>query len=761
MLRTVRRGAVPLLCCLTAALLAAQSASADPVAPASATPAASSQAKLWATQLQFDNNGTPWTEAFFASIKAAGVNEAELNMPWGSLEPAQGTFDFTELDQELANAAAAGLRLVPIFWQSGWQGSPAPWITGFEQSSTGGVGTTPAWWDLGEQQAYFQYVTTTVAHIARNRGYGGAILNYGYLDAQWDIPGNGDGGWAPADVAYFQDTWLPETYRTIAKFNAEYGTDYTSFSQVPAATSGTVGTVYQQFRIWSVQDTYQKLTEEVRKVTGGPLYYYFGGHIANSPTEGNLPDVFFSLARRYDLTIIEDAAASPGLSLLFGSLGRAYHVKVAQEWTPTTVDLYPSEAVQWMANYALTAPFGGGEDFFIHDGTSKDVVGYPMYTGWLPTLKSISGSYPTQPVAVYIDESQALGNASGGSLTNVENDITSLWDGYQAGFAVVTSTELANHADSLAHYQAVLPLNGVDANLTAYQKNGGTLLTSGSQLAQYAPAYAQLSSSHVLQVSPATAADHRSSTLTLGEVSPYFNYDGAVELSPAGLDLRKGTYHVVDVTNKTVPAQTTLSDGDICAPVDMASATLDQWNVEPGPAPAGTPVAANCSLAASGPTTVSGTAAQAGGSGVGDGLVFLDVGATGTGADGNLTQVTQDGQAAYETWTSAQTGVGSANVYLQLDPTSQVYTASTVTLAVTYWSVAGQGFQPQYDTATAAYQAGPTVAGSGTGSWQTATVTLTGAQFAEEQNLSADLRLAATNTDQPLIVSSVTLSTGD
>jgi hypothetical protein len=762
MLRTVRRGAVPLLCCFAATLLTAQSALAGTgsTATTTATPAtAGSQNQLWATQLQFDNNGTPWTEAFFASVKAKGINQAELNMPWGSIEPTEGTFAFTELDQELANAAKAGLKLVPIFWQSGWGGSPAPWITDFEQNATGGVGTSPAWWDQNEQQAYFQYVTKTIAHIAHSPGYGASILNYGYLDAQWDIPGNGQGGWAPADVAYFQNTWLPETYRTIAKFNAEYGTDYTSFSQVPAATSGTLGTVFQQFRIWSVQDTYQKLTAEVRKITDGPLYYYFGGHIANSPTEGNLPDIFFSLARRYNVAIVEDAAASPGLSLLFGSLGRAYHVKVAQEWTPTAENLYPSEAVQWMANYAMTAPYGGGEDFFIHDGTDKDVVGYPLYTNWLPTLKSLSGSYPTQPVAVYVDESQALGNASGGSLTNVENDITALWDGYQAGFAVVTSTELANHADSLSHYKAVLPLNGVDANLTAYQSKGGTLLTSGSQLSQYAPAYAQLSSTHVLQVTPVTANDHRSSSLTLAEVNPYFAYDGAVELSPAGLDLRKGTYHVVDETNGTVPAQTTLANGEICAPVDMPSATLDQWTVVPGAAPAGTPVAANCSLTGNGPTSVSGTAAEAGSSGVGDGLIFLNVGATGAGADGNLTQLTQDGQAAYETWTTAQTGVGSANVYLQLNPTSQVYTASTVTVSVTYWSVAGQGFQVQYDAPGNAYLGGPTVAGSGTGSWQTATVTITGAQFGEEQNLSADLRLAATDVTQPLIISGVTLST--
>jgi hypothetical protein len=759
MLHTVRRGAAPLLCCFAATLLTAQFAAADSTSPTTATKAGSSQNELWSTQLQFDNNGTPWSTADFAALKAKGINSAELNMPWGSLEPSEGTFSFTELDQELAGASAAGIRLVPIFWQSGWRGSPAPWITDLEVTSTGGTGIAPAWWDLSEQSAYFTYVTTTIKHIARNPGYGGSNLNYGRLDAQWS--NNGDGGWAAADIAYFHSTWLPATYGTIANFNTKNGTGYASFDDVPAAVPGAaLANVYQDFRQWSVEATYGSLTADIRRFTNTPLYYYFGGHISNAPDIGNLPDVFFNLARRYNVTILEDAAASPGLSLTFASLARAYHVKLAMEWTPTTENLYPTEAAQWLANYAMELPEGGGEDFFIHDGTTKDVVGYPIFTSWLPVLQNISGSYPQQPVAVYIDYSTAWGNASGGSLSSVENAIAALWAGYQSGFAVVTSDELANHADSLSHYRAVLPLNGVDANLTAYQQAGGTLLTSGSQLSQYAPAYAQLTSAHALQVVPATAFNHRSATVTLGEVNAYFGYTGSVTLNPAGLDLVGGTYHVVDALTGNVPAQTTLGDGSVCVPVTMASAQLDQWNVVPGAAPAGTPVPATCPVTSGGSSSVTADAADDP-TGAGSGLVFLNVGATGAGADGNLTVTTQGGQAAFETWTTAQTGVGSANAYLQIDPSSQVYTASTVTATVTYWSVAGQGFQVQYDAPSSAYLGGPTVAGSGTGSWQTATVTLTGPQFAEAQNLSADLRLAATNTNLPLYISSVTLAAGN
>ena len=154
--------------------------------------------------------------------------------------------------------------------------------------------------------------------------------------------------------------------------------------------------MFQAFRAWSVQQTYGQLTADVRAITAStPLYYYFGGGFGNATNYANNPDTFFQLAKQYNVTIIDDDASSQGLTLTFGSLARAYGVKVAQEWTaPPDNSQLAAKAVSWISLYAMGLPEGGGEDFFIHDGTEKDTVGFPIYTSWLPTLKGLSRDLP-------------------------------------------------------------------------------------------------------------------------------------------------------------------------------------------------------------------------------------------------------------------------------------------------------------------------------------------------------------------------------
>jgi hypothetical protein len=648
MLSSFRRHSTPLLCGAVAAVLlsaagvatasgattSSSSSSSGAAAPSSsepstrqaapAAPAAAWDGTLWATQLQFDDHGAAWSTASFNALKADGLNSVEIDLPWGTLEPSVNTYNFTELDQTLNNAAAAGIKVVPIFWQSGWGGSPAPWITSREVTATGVQGDNPVWWDPTEQPQYFDYVTSTVRHIVNNAGYGGSILDYGKLDAQWDI-NSGAGGFAQADIDKFHTAYLPQTYSTIANFNSKNGTSYTSFGQVPAAAKG----VYQAFRAWSVEDTYGRLTAAVRAITDTPLYYYYGGHIGDAANYANNPDTFFKLAKQYDVTIIEDAAASPGLSLTFGSLARAYGVKVAQEWTAPAEAQMKAEATQWVSNYGMVQPRGGGEDFFIHDGTSKDVIGFPVFTGWVKNLQGLAGSYPSQPAAVYIDYSLAYGNPDGGSVGNPENAISDLWLADQTGFSVVTSQEVANGAVNLAQFKAILPLNGIDATLRSYQSGGGKLLTANTQLSQYAPAYAQLANSGVLQTVPVVASNHTSASITLANITSGTTYNGAVTINPTGLNLNAGTYHLVNAAGGAVLPQKATADGGVCAAATLGAASLAQWNVVPGAIPSGTPAPTPC-----GGTTAPGTAGAVTSGIAGKCLDdFGNTGANGTKAD--------------------------------------------------------------------------------------------------------------------------------
>lgn len=244
--------------------------------------------------------------------------------------------------------------------------------------------------------------------------------------------------------------------------------------------------------------------------------------------------------------------------------------------------------------HAMDLPGNGGEDFFIHDGTQKDTVGWPVYTGFLKTLQGISGSYPSQPAAVYIDYSLAYGNPSGGSLGAPENEISDLWLTDQTAFSVVTSQEVANGVVKLSRFKAIWPLNGVDAALKSYRSAGGKLLTTGSQISQYATGYATLAGAGSLQTVPAVANNHSSATLTLAGINPIAGYSGPVTIHPAGLNLKPGPYHLVDAAKGTVLPQKATSNGGVCAAAGLAPGTLTQWNVVPGAIPTGTPVPPAC-----------------------------------------------------------------------------------------------------------------------------------------------------------------------
>lgn len=724
--------------------------------PAAAAPGPA--ARIWSVQLAWDNGGKPWSEATFASLREKGMNHAEINLAWNDIEPEPGQFDFSELDSDVSAAAAAGITLIPIFWQSVWAGNPANWIQDYEVTSTGSRAQLPAWWDTQEQQAYFTYVTHTIANLDGRAGFGGAFLDYGWLDAMWGPPPPGDSGisgYAAADVTRFRQ-WLPAQYGTIQHFNDEYGTTFTSWAQVPAATPGQpLFPVYQAFRQWSVSDTYARLTAAVRAQSSAPLFYYWGGDFANALAFGNIPDTFFRLARQYRVTVVLDDADQTGLAVAFGSMARAYHVRLLQEWTPRPSGLQ-AETAQWLGHYGLGEPMSQGLDFFIYQGGQEYSTGFPEYSSWIPTMQSLHGSYPKQPVALYLSFATAYGDPGDASgLANANPAIASIWRTVPMGFSVVTDQEVKDHVVKLSDFRAVLPLDGTDQFTQAYAAAGGYVLSDPGQLTSYAAPYLSLvPDGGVVEGDPTVAAARDRAWISLAEINPNWAYNGSATVLFAGLGLRKGTYHLADArTGAPIPARAV--PGGLCAPLQMGSGDLTMWEVLPGPPPPGSPVPGPCPNPAQGSATITATAGQPP-----DGLAFLNVGAATAGSDGNLRLVTQDGQQAVATWTAQQSGAPGAYAYLQVDPSSPVDTASTVQVSVTYWASPGQGFQLQYDGTGGAYETGPVVSSPGTGQWVTAQLTISGAQFAEAQNGGADMRLAVTDPSQPLFVREVSLTGG-
>lgn len=731
---------------------------------------------LWSTQLRWTNPATnaDWTPSDFSALRQQGNRGVILMASWNAIEPTNGSFDFSTLDTYMQDARAAGLQVVISFNDSVQFGNPASWITHFDVTDTGQSTDMPTWWDMQEQRAYFTYVEKTVAHVDGDPAFGGSVLNYGWLDGMWGEWPSGLNGYAPQDVAEFHDVWLPEHYKTIKLFDRRYGTSYTSWDQVPAAAQGqSLFPIYQDFRLWSVAETFGRLTADIRKETKAPLYYYWGGNFYDGLPGGSLPEIFFGLAKRYHVVVILDDNDQTGLAIAFGSLARAYGVPLLMEWTAgleySTPEL-ETEMTASLVNYGLGEPNSGGMDFFDDNtGAPHYQVGYPRFISWLPVMKNLSGFYPIQPVAVYESFAYDWGAPSAEPPSSIE--LARLWSKYHVAFTFVTNVEVRRHLVNLHRFEAVLPLNGVDTALQQYKASGGHVLSNPGQLKSYASPYVALTPAidggalgGEIEVVPTVAPARDNATVVFGNISPFFDYAGSATLDDAALGLRPGPYYLVDaMTGAVLPSVQRL--GRLCGSLTLPYGGITAWKIVPGSPPAGTPVPVACvSPPPNGATTVSAMAGgPPGGAGGQSGLAFLDVGAPagGYGSDAALSLTSVGGQSGVET--NEASGQTAAFVNLQIDPSSQVERARSVKVDVTYLASVGQGFQVQYNGARNAYQPGPTIKSPGTDQWLTVSFTLPSTHFDEGQAQLdwfgySDLRLVALNISKPLLIHQVTIT---
>lgn len=526
-------------------------------------------------------SASAWSESVFAGLAKQGVRYAEVNLEWGAIEPKPGVFNFEVLDSMLHNAARVHVRLLPIFWESVWTGNPPTWITKFDTDSAGNRSSVPTWWNQFNRQSYFHYVTATIAHIRNNPGFGGAFLDYGWLDYMWGPkPGNhGVNGYAPEDIAKFH-SWLPSRYHTLSAFNRLHGTNYASWQEVPAASEGEpLFPVYQEFRSWSVEETYSRLTELVRKETSAPIYYYWGGGYNGIGVAFNLPDIFFRLARRYHAKVVFDCADHTGLGLLFNTLARVYNVPMLLEWTPRSTGLN-AEIAEYMGHYGFGMPNMVGMDFFLYKGGREYEVGYPKYVKWLPYLSRFQGGYPFQPVAVYLSYKPVLAKST--ALAGTSGRLAGIWRRTPLGFAVVTNQEVEAGLVDLNHYKAIYSLDGDnDPNIVAYRAHGGHVVDTPEQLAQYATPYLTYSGNgDTVEANPTVDRSTRTAWITLSGWTPGGSYDGAITINLTGLGLPEGRYRIVNVmTGDPIPCKE--NGGKLQTTLNIASGDLYIWKIEP------------------------------------------------------------------------------------------------------------------------------------------------------------------------------------
>lgn len=512
-----------------------------------------------------------WTSRTFFHLRAEGITRAEINLEWGLIEPRTGRFDFRILDRTLRHAAQAGVKVIPIFWYSVWHGNPPSWIGRYDIGSAGTISRVPVWWSQHYRQAYFHYVLKSIRHLRHESGFGGAFLDFGWLDYMWGPPpGPGQvNGYAPQDVNEFH-RWLQARYHSAARLDRRFNTHFAHLSLVSAEPPGQpLFPLYQRFRNWSVMETYGRLTAAVRRLTHAPLYYYWGGGFSGAGVAFNIPDTFFRLARRYQVIVCEDCADRTGLMLLFSSLAAAYRVPLFEEWTPHA--RLKNEMAQFLGHYGLESRQAAGMDFFLYHGGREFNIGFPPYRRALPLLARLHGRYPRRPVAIYISYRPVFMHPA--ILQGFSSRLAAIWRTWHIPFTVVTDREIRAGVIRLSRFKAVYPMDGAnDPFMAAYKRHGGHVVHHPAQLLRYIHPFLTLTPAfNGLEAVPMVSSgrDTIRLSLALWWRSPAFR--GKLILHPTALGVRSGRYQIIN-----------LADGRRIAARRRGSSLTVRFHIKPG-----------------------------------------------------------------------------------------------------------------------------------------------------------------------------------
>jgi len=170
------------------------------------------------------------------ALAGTGANVVEVRAPWALIEPRDGEFDFTLLDQQLEWAERNDLQLVFIMEAGPAHAAGVPWLIDRLQAQgetmvdlAGNVQRDPSLFSATYKQYLSRYLRRVTEHLASHP------LNrrvYGYNNGcEWWYPLSRS--YSPLDIAAFRES-LRARHGTLDALNERWGTSFAAWEEVGA-----------------------------------------------------------------------------------------------------------------------------------------------------------------------------------------------------------------------------------------------------------------------------------------------------------------------------------------------------------------------------------------------------------------------------------------------------------------------------------------------------------------------------------------------
>ena len=554
---------------------------------------------IWSTQVPYlSPSGEPHDFEYFLEIKELGFNTIFLTVPWGAVEYGPNEYDFHILDQYMNYTRALGLRVILVFFYSvpaasGDFNATPQWLVNHGELEVNPYGQPQnppalAWWNETDRQYYFSFIKAVVSRYVNYSNFLGVLIDFGWLDDDWGPGVNGlPPGYAKSDVEMFQ-RWLMQAYHgNITLLNEQWGTDYRSFSQITPTPQPFIGNwpYFQEFKVWSINETYSQLFSMVRSIIGPNrlILFYWGGSI-DDIYGMQMPEIYFKLAKIYNVTIVLDDADWTNNAVLFGNLARAYHVNLMMEWTPVPSSM--SYYAKYASHLILGYPWLIGGDYYVFIRSLNWF--YPTVQVNLLATEAydvINGSYPRAKVALlYVtnygesyDQWVALRNETSLIPTGLFY-INGTYAYYP--FDIITADELSMGLVNLSSYKYLILLmpekyipKDVLSMIDAWASKGGVLVKLSSLTNGIGPILARFEEPLIISNASIEAFPIVNGNSAYIALNNYYNPVSAIwlEVNLRGLGLVKGPYAVVSLLNGKI---LNITEGP------YASFTINMYNTQ-------------------------------------------------------------------------------------------------------------------------------------------------------------------------------------